>query len=358
MRDCEFPILVDVEGQFCTCDFSQARNAEERVAWQLELSRAWAAGARMTCQCPGRGEKQLRFDASGRLHREVGTGVEHAPACIFHFPPMTLSGMASYGTEIQLGGATGEWRLEIGPVINNPLEGFQQASDDPPQLFSLRALLDLLWLVAGLNGWSPRAQPWRTVRDVHDQLQRAAQDICLDRYPLADHLLLATPGVKEQKQSNRAKASKALEKHQPFLALVPLAAWSEAREQAADQMLPLTDFDGIPAFSCPTARWVSSLHENPFVCDAWRRGERILAMVLATHHSPRLARVEKLVLTPISSAWVPIASEKDRWMEHKLREEERRFWRPLSFDGRATRHLPDFWLEEGGQRPIPVLIQC
>lgn len=356
MRDCEFPILVEVAGQACTCDFSQARNLEERTAWALELSRAWAAGARLTCQCPGRGDRRLQVDACGRLQREVGKGFEHAPACVFHFPSMALSGMASYGAEIQVGGATGEWRLEVGPVINSPLEGFRQASDRSPRLFSLRALFDLLWLVAGLNGWSPGAQPWRTVRGVHDRLQRAAEDICLDRYSLADYLLLGTPGVKEQKQSNRAKASKALESQQPFLAIVPLAAWSETREQAADEMLPLTDFDGIPAFSCPISLWDKALHEDPFVRDAWRSGERILAMVLATHHSPRLARVERLVLRPVSSAWVPLASAEDRWMEHKLREEERCFWRPLSFDGRASRQLPDFWLEEGGKHPVPVLM--
>lgn len=357
MRDCEFPILVELAGRSFTCDFSQARNVDERMAWTLELSRAWAAGARMTCQCPGHGDRLLRFDAGGRLRREAGTGFEHVPACVFHFPSLALSGMASYGAEIQLGDVAGEWRLKVGPVVDCPLEGFQRAPEPPPQLFSLRALLDLLWLVAGLNGWSPRVQPGRTVREVHDQLQRAAQDIYLDRYPLADHLLLGTPGVKEQKQANRAKASKALEKHHPFLALVPLAAWSEAREQAADEMLPLTDFDGIPAFDCPALRWERALCEDPFVCEAWRSGERILAMILATHQSARLARVEKLVLKPISSAWVPLASAKDRWMEHKLREEERRFWRPLSFDGRASRQLPDFWLEEGGKHLIPLLMQ-
>lgn len=357
MRDCEFPILMEMAGHSCTCDFSQARDSQQRADWLQELARACSAGAQISCQCPGSGARRLRLDSDGCLGREPGTGGEHAPACVFHFPPLALSGMDRYGAGIQPGGASGEWCLQVGPVINCPLEGFQQAAEHSPPLFSLRALLGLLWVVSGLNGWSPAVQPRRTVRGVHDQLQKAAQEIGLDRYPLADYLLLGTPGVKEQKRTNRDRAGKALERRYPFLALVPLAAWSEAREQAADGMLPLTDFDGIPALSCPSARWSRALHESPFIREAWQGGERVVALVLAVPQLPRLAMAERLVLMPISSAWVPLHSAQERRMEAELRDRQRSFWRPMGFAGEAPRQLPDFWLEEGGQYPVPILVQ-
>lgn len=356
MRNSQFPILVERDGMSHVFDLNQARTEEELLALNLELSNLWSAGARLKCQCSGNGTRLLRIDSRGRLSREPGRGFEHAPTCLFHFPPVARSGMAGYQVENQLEDAPGEWRLEVGPVIGSPLEVFESASDTPDSLHSLRALLDFLWLVAGLNHWSPASQASRNVRDVHEQLQKAAQDIYLDKYPLSDVLLVGTPGVKEQKKSNLAKARRASEKHQPFLALVPLSAWSDVREQATDGMLPLTDFDGIPAFACPASLWRKELSETPFVSEAWQSGEKVLAMILATHQSPRLANVKKLILMPVSCAWIPLRSRFDHNMECALRAEDRCFWKPLEFDGMASTHLPDFWLEEGGSRPIPVIL--
>ncbi|WP_258198028.1 DUF1173 domain-containing protein [Pseudomonas capeferrum] len=348
---------MQVAGNTCICDLSQARSNEDRDRWMLALERAWTTGAHLSCECPRQGDKRLRFTA-GRLVREPGKGFEHAPACVFYFPPRSQSGMSSYKVGVRAADTPGEWCLEVGPVITSPLEGFKQASSASSTMFSLRALFDFVWTIAGLNAWSPEAQSWRTVRDVNDRLLEAARDIYLERFPLVDYLLVGTPGVKEQKRSNRAKALKALEASRPFIAIVPLAAWSETREQASDHRLALTDFDGIPAFSCLSAEWQKALSENPFVVDAWRGGDRVLAVILATPCSPRLARLEKLRLVPVSAAWLPLDSAEQRWMELKLREEQRCFWKPLAFDSVSSRQLPDFWLEEGSRYAIPIAVRC
>lgn len=346
MRHRNYPVLVDLAGVRFTCDLCRARDEQERLAWLQDLVRAYAAGAELSCQCPGQGTRRLRLDASSGLRREAGSGPEHAPSCNFHFPLPAQSGLVNYAWSRLEEGENGNWRMDIGQSPDGPLEGFvQTGSVASHSVFALRGLLHFLWMVSGLNGWAPACQPWRTVRDVHDQVVWAARSIYLGRHSLADCLLVGTPGVKAQKQANRAKALAALEVRKPFLALVPLAAWTIEREKAAGGMLPLTDFDGIPSFSCTCALWERALAEEAFTLDAWRAGDRVLAMVLATPESARFARVEKLVLMPVSSGWLPVYSEKERCLERCLREEERCFRKPLSFDDKVSQSLPNFWVD-------------
>lgn len=280
MRHRNYPVLVDLTGERFTCDLCQARDEQEHMAWLEDLVRACAAGAELSCQCPGQGTRRLRLDASGCLRRETGSGTEHAIGCRFHFPSPAQSGLANDIWSRWEEGENGEWRRDIGQSPDGPLEAFvHAASVDSRSDVALRGLLHFLWMVAGLNGWAPARQPWRTIRDVPDQVVRAAQSIYLGRHPLADCLLVGTPGVKTQKQANKAKALSALEVRKPFFALVPLAAWTIEREKEEGGMLPLTDFDGIPSFSCACALWERALGEEAFTLDAWRGGERLLAMV-------------------------------------------------------------------------------
>ncbi|WP_418329266.1 DUF1173 family protein [Pseudomonas frederiksbergensis] len=91
---------------------------------------------------------------------------------------------------------------------------------------------------------------------------------------------------------------------------------------------------------------------------AWRQGRRVIAIVQTDQPTePGKAQALNVALMVVSDEWIPVESSYEAVIEARLREESRRFVKPLRFDSSEDQVFPDFWLMDasaGTEYPMEV----
>ena len=88
----------------------------------------------------------------------------------------------------------------------------------------------------------------------------------------------------------------------------------------------------------------------------WREGRRVIAIVQTDQPtSASKAQALNVALMVVSDEWIPIESGYEGVIEALLREQGRRFVKPMRFDAGQEQVFPDFWLMDvGAGREVPM----
>ncbi|CAM5558929.1 DUF1173 family protein [Eoetvoesiella caeni] len=344
------------------------------IGWKAVLQKAYKT-AEIRCLCFGKGEKRLSVSHlssanSYYLSRFPHTGPEHANDCIYYAPDATKSGLSSYskgvieelpagGLKIKLGFVLDKKDPAIDPVPNKSIREPQGERVFKPSM-KLRGLLHLLWSEAGLCKWTPAMANKRKLGVVHHYLIEAASRIQVGRQKLNDVLLVATQNEKgQQAKANAEKTTFAKELNRRLVVIAPLASHTQQREDGEANLVPIAGFHGIPRMRVDNEKWAKALVRFHLDVAAWRRGSRVLAIIQTDPPSneSNTMKVLDIALMQVSSEWIPVESNYEAIIEKRLRDQGRRFYKPMCYDAADDVVFPDFWIvdtEHGHDVPMEV----
>lgn len=335
-------------------------------AWKRVLVMAHGKAV-VTCQCSGLGEKRLSvvnlFDRY-HLARFPDTGNQHADDCRFFSVDPADSGMAGYkrGVIQELDDGNIKIKLKVGlqrqstkapSVDSEPSSAVKAATRTTTSQSSMSplGLLHYLWTLTGLNTWSPGMLGKRNLGVVHHHLMEAAKTLFVGRIQLSRNLLIGTPSESSvQAKTNQAKAVSAHVTRQRLLVIAPLTR--SAEDANRHRSLPISGFHGIPHLNVADGLWDVTEKRFPAMMAAWATGARIVA--IAQTDPPRAcgdmlnAPVVDMALMWLSDHWIPVDSGFERIVAEELVARNRRFEKPLRFDG-SDCGLPDFRLKDSYQ---------
>jgi len=223
---------------------------------------------------------------------------------------------------------------------------------------TLLGLLHLLWNEAGLNTWSPGMAGKRGLGLVHSRLQDAADRMLASRMRIGDALVIAAGSKGFQSEANERKVKSAIKNNRRLLVIAPLAGHTEDREKTAARYLTITGFNGVPRMFLDDEIWSTVARRFKRELSAWRQGRRVIAIVQTDQPTePGKAQALNVALMVVSDEWIPVESSYEAVIEARLREESRRFVKPLRFDSSEDQVFPDFWLMDasaGTEYPMEV----
>jgi hypothetical protein len=366
---------VSIDGR----NYSAAFQTESQysAAWEKVLAHAHENKLSVRCCCMGRGQKLLapkKYAARFGLARYGQSGPEHAADCVYHSWSHDRSGMQAYGKDAIEDMESGGVRLNrpVGlPLTDAPLQSGREPALRPVPTevrdagLSLYGVLQLVWHVAQMNVWHPKMEGTRKPRLVSHFLDKAASKIRLDRSGrecLGQHTVLAWS------RNNLRKIEAAVEGRSRILLISPLARWKEGMDLS--EALPLADRQVFSKIwmSRQGQSWERTQEDFPYALEAWRRGDCVMAAVLA-HPYPFKRNDEKgndswscqafsLALMPVTDDWIPYANDAERMLLAKLKEEGRSFTRPLAFDADPCVLFPTMILhdcEETALMPMEIV---
>ncbi|MHB8409005.1 MAG: DUF1173 family protein [Acidiferrobacterales bacterium] len=362
-----FPIKIRLCGEEkpYTAEF---QTAEQYVrAWASTLQRAHASRADIRCLCPGSGDKRLsphrvRENERFFLARYPNTGAEHAPECIYYRADPEKSGLGSYSQGVVVETREGlKIQLAISLKRQTPNRADSIAADVPARALqspgsrqpamTLLGLLHLLWTESHLNTWYPGMEGKRPLGGIHHWLDQAAQPIHAGRLAIADLLLIATDVAGgAQARTNQRRAAQAASRGHRLIVVAPLASHTPEREACAKHVLYVRGYHGFPHLRIGTDLWDDRCARFESTMGAWRRGATV--MLIAQIESPgrnNTTTVLDLALMRVAPRWIPVDSDFEATVEHRLHEAQRAFKKPLRFDASHDVVLPDFELLDIGK---------
>ncbi len=340
------------------------------VQWKGVLQKAHGH-ALVRCLCPGKGTRRLavrhRSDKdSFHLSRYPHTGAEHALDCLYYSPDPDKSGLGAYSKGVVEETKDGDLKVKLtlslrkkDPAEVQPMEGTAPApsSGKPTKpAMTLGGLLHLLWSEAGLNQWVPGMAGKRGLGLIHSRLQQAADRMLASRMRIGDALVIATNSAGQQADANSLKVASAMRNSRRLVVIAPLAGYSEEREQTMDRYITITGFNGIPRLFTDGDLWQRTARSYEAALRGWREGRRVIAIVQTDQPtSASKAQALNVALMVVSDEWIPIESGYEGVIEALLREQGRRFIKPMRFDAGQDQVFPDFWLMDvGAGREVPM----
>lgn len=347
--------------------------ASYAAPWKAVLQKAHKQ-ATVSCQCPGSGCRLLAIrhmsdSDSFHLSRYPRTGSEHAFDCIYYSPDPDKSGIGSYSKGVVEETSEGDLKIKLTLSLRKkePAEseqaheatGSSSASGSATKpAMTLLGLLHLLWSEAGLNTWSPGMAGKRGLGLVHSRLQSAADRMLASRMRIGDALVIAAGTQGHQSKANERKVESAIKNKRRLLVIAPLAGHTEDREKTAARYLTITGFNGVPRMLLDEEIWSTVSRRFKRELSAWRQGRRVIAIVQTDQPSEQTkAQALNVALMVVSNEWIPVDSSYEAVIEARLREESRRFVKPLRFDSSEDQVFPDFWLMDasvGTEYPMEV----
>lgn len=138
--------------------------------------------------------------------------------------------------------------------------------------------------------------------------------------------------------------------------VAPLAAHSEEREQAMSGYLAIAGFHGVPRLLMDEELWQRTARSYAAALRGWREGRRVIAIVQTDQPTvPSKAQALNVALMVVSDEWIPVESGYEAVIEALLRDQGRRFIKPMRFDAEQEQVFPDFWLMDvGAGRELPM----
>ena len=347
--------------------------ASYAAPWKAVLQKAHKQ-ATVSCQCPGTGCRLLAVrhmsdNDSFHLSRYPRTGAEHALDCVYYSPDPDKSGLGSYSKGVVEETSEGDLKIKLtlslrkkepadtgqAPEATGSSSGSGKATKPA---MTLLGLLHLLWNEAGLNTWSPGMAGKRGLGLVHSRLQDAADRMLASRMRIGDALVIAAGSKGFQSEANERKVKSAIKNNRRLLVIAPLAGHTEDREKTAARYLTITGFNGVPRMFLDDEIWSTVARRFKRELSAWRQGRRVIAIVQSDQPTePGKAQALNVALMVVSDEWIPVESSYEAVIEARLREESRRFVKPLRFDSSEDQVFPDFWLMDasaGTEYPMEV----
>ncbi|MEZ2726746.1 DUF1173 family protein [Pseudomonas putida] len=353
--------------------YSEAYQTQPGYAlqWKGVLQKAHRVGL-VRCLCPGKGTRRLavrhRSDSdSFHLSRYPHTGAEHALDCLYYSPDPDKSGLGGYSKGVVEETKDGDLKVKLtlslrkkDPVDVQPMEGTSPTlSGGKPTkpAMTLGGLLHLLWSEAGLNQWVPGMAGKRGLGLIHSRLQQAADRMLASRMRIGDALVIASSSAdSQQANANSQKVASAIRNNRRLIVIAPLAAYSEEREQTMSRYITITGYHGVPRLFTDTDTWQRIARSYAAELRGWREGRRVIAIVQTDQPTgPGKAQALNVALMVVSDEWIPVESGYEAKIEALLREQGRRFIKPMRFDAGQEQVFPDFWLMDvGAGRELPM----
>ncbi|TNB98531.1 DUF1173 domain-containing protein [Pseudomonas jessenii] len=340
----------------CSKDYQTLpANAEK---WQRLLKNAHGKSA--TCLCLGNGQKALNIRHLKALKRYVlarsaNSGHEHATDCRFFSEAEYRTGLGSYVEGVVQEGNEDDVSVRLSQAIQlrkknddaDPKVDLPFDSRKPgrtQRAMSLLGLLHLLWTRSGLNTWFPKMEGKRDDSILQWLLERTAENIKTHRMTL-DRVLLspAKHGSRNREVLDRAKT------HQyRLIAVGVLQPFSGGVDDTLDdlQSLPLMSSAGIPTMWLKGKPWADARLSFAHELNAWKSGAKTVAIAfLSLRDKSRYYDVLEVALMRVSEMLIPLDSGLEGKVEAMLREQKRKFSKPLRFDA-DDKTIPDFWLND------------
>ena len=193
----------------------------ESDAGQALLAEAWKAKTRPECLCKSPAPQMyVAYVGAGYiLKRMPDTGPSHAVSCESYTAPTFLSGMGQLERAVRIGKDKTSRKLAVnfslsvaGPrAAPTPGDGAETRDIiSKPTKMSLTALLEYLWLEAGLVQWHPGFHNKRWWGLVRQRLLETAEGTQVKGADLADRLFIPQAWSAEQKDAIFAQNRKRL----------------------------------------------------------------------------------------------------------------------------------------------------
>ena len=193
----------------------------ESDAGQALLAEAWKAKTRPECLCKSPAPQMyVAYVGAGYiLKRMPDTGPSHAVSCESYTAPTFLSGMGQLERAVRIGKDKTSRKLAVnfslsvaGPrAAPTPGDGAETRDIiSKPTKMSLTALLEYLWLEAGLVQWHPGFHNKRWWGLVRQRLFEASEGTQVKGADLADRLFIPQAWSAEQKDAIFAQNRKRL----------------------------------------------------------------------------------------------------------------------------------------------------
>lgn len=329
------------------------------AAWKRVLERAYGREHGL-CGCPGSGERKvtikLREGSDGyHLARYPHSGPEHANDCRFYAAAPERSGLQGYAVGVVEETADGGMKVRLARGVRQQApEEAGDAAPSPPAApgvkkpaMTLLSLLHLLWSESRLTTWYPAMAGKRNGELISHLLHECAGRVSVaPRIKLDQVLLLAAQKEKRRESTNREIATNAASRNWRLVVVSPLARYDEERHSGSPERLPVTGPFGMPTLYLPPAVWETASRRFGQELGAWRRGSRVIAIAQVTQRPGKAhqADVLEVALMQVSEQWIPLDSNLEGKAEQKLRDEGRKFDKPLRYDADECAVFPDFWL--------------
>lgn len=379
MSDKHFPVRIKYTDKSTDYSTEFQTSGEHARAWKSVLQKAHSR-AIVECLCGGPGDCRLAIrylSASDKYHlsKYPHTGPEHALTCLFYSPDHSKSGLGAYSAGVVEETLAGDLkiRLKVGLRKRDAKEVDEEEEEEQPEeevsatpapsagksktAMTLLGLLHLLWSESHLNTWTPAMTGKRNLGLVHHLLNATAGKVLTSRMRLDEALVVATSTAKgKHADANAAKVAKAIRNKRRLVVVAPLAAHTPEREACESKYLTITGFYGIPRLMVDEELWTIVKRRFPREISAWRQGRKVIAIAQTDKPSSKKeADTLDIALMVVSAEWVPVESSYEATIEAKLREESRRFQKPLRFDSAEEVVFPDFWLTDvGNTREFPM----
>lgn len=353
---------VEVPGaQFpCSKEYQTEKDKAKRWQWLLKN----AHGKQAKCLCRGQGAKLLNIRyLKGSDHyflaKCANTGSEHAFDCRFFSEAESRSGLRAYVEGVVLEGGDNDVSVRLSHAIQ--IRANNDGDDPQPVLalnprkprrtqrvMTLLGLLHLLWTRSNLHAWVPAMEGKRKDAILEWQLKKTAENIKTHRMTL-DRVLL-TPAQRSSMDAKRnVSVLDTAKKHNyRLLAVGVLEPFAGAVEDIVDQMpaLSLMNSAGIPKLYLNGQVWPDAQKSFAREIAAWKKGAKTIAIAFFNlRQNSKYYDVLEVALMRVSDMLIPLDSSLEGVVETMLREQKRKFSKPLRFDA-DEQTLPDFWLND------------
>lgn len=370
MSENRYPVSIGVGEN--VKQYTEAFQTQQEYAhqWKSVLQKAHGTGF-VRCLCPGTGTRRLAVrhrsdNDSFHLSRYPHSGAEHSLDCQYYSPDPDKSGLGGYSKGVVEETSDGDLKVKLtlslrkkDPAESSPAEGTPTSSPGgkaTKPAMTLGGLLHLLWSEAGINQWTPGMAGKRGLGLIHSRLQQAADRMIASRMRIGDALVIAASSAGQQADANSQKVASAIRNKRRLVVIAPLAAHSAEREQTMSRYLTIKGYHGIPRLFMSDELWQRTARSYEAQLRGWRQGRQVVAIVQTDQPaSPSKADALNVALMVVSDEWIPVESGFEAQIEARLREQGRRFIKPLRFDSGTDQVFPDFWLTDvGAGRVLPM----
>lgn len=368
MADQKYPVRITLEGSEKTYSVEFQSTNDFATRWKSVLQKAHKRAV-VICLCSGSGERRLAVrhlssNDTFHLSRYPHSGEEHGLDCVYYSPNPNKSGLGAYSKGVIEETTDGDLKIKLALSLRkkDPPDGEPTAetarslspSGNPTKpAMTLLGLLHLLWSEAGLNSWVPAMAGKRSVWLIHHRLIEAANRVLTTRLRIAEVLVVATSSANgQQPEENARKVTSAIKNTRRMLVVAPLAAHTDEREECTAGYLAISGFHGIPRLNIDKDIWANVRRRFKREVSAWSQGKKVIAVVQTDQPAKAFkadtfnADALNIALMVVSSEWIPVDSSYEAAIEAKLRDESRRFSKPLRFDSSEDVVFPDFWLTD------------
>lgn len=312
------------------------------------------------------------------LARKPGTGSLHSPTCPSFELDQAESGKVSYENNVIRSKRDGTMSLKIlAPLSQKVVDRSESAESDidakaPPPAerkpterregMSLSGLLAYLWEEAELNRWYPNFAGHRNWFIARKRLIDAAQRIVTKRMNLSDVLYLPEPfkmSEKDEIEKRRNAAYDRIMKNtsstSKYMVVIGLIRKLNIQSDSVSIMLAHQK-DSLKYWG--KKHIVRKLEATPVsqIVEDENSGVIVYTLMVVSRDDNDVLHIRDIGFLPVDLRMLPSYTKEDFKLTDKLVVEERRFIKTLRYDGHRNKVLPDYFLVDMGEKPVPLAI--